>query len=101
LSLVSSTPSGQWEFGWELYRLAAQVQRKRPFQAAAVVLDELSARTGETALLAVYDPWRMARMFVAASPSHHSVRFVPELLTWLPMHAGASAAANLAFRPDA
>jgi DNA-binding IclR family transcriptional regulator len=40
-------------------------------------------------------------MFVAASPSWHSVRFVPELFTWMPAYAGASATAVLAFRPEA
>jgi IclR family transcriptional regulator, acetate operon repressor len=95
LGLVASS-GGQWELGWELFRLASIVQAKHPFQGAAEVLEELSARTGETALLAVYDAHRRERMFVAASQSRQSVRFVPELLSWLPMHAGASALAILA-----
>jgi IclR family transcriptional regulator, acetate operon repressor len=98
LGLVASS-GGQWELGWELFRLASIVQAKHPFQGAAEVLEELSARTGETALLAVYDAHRRERMFVAASQSRQSVRFVPELLSWLPMHAGASALAILAYRP--
>lgn len=99
LSLVASS-GGQWELGWELFRLASIVQAKHPFQGAATVLDELSARTGETALLVVYDARRRERMFAAASQSRQSVRFVPELFSWLPMHAGASALAILAYRPD-
>jgi DNA-binding IclR family transcriptional regulator len=99
LSLVSSG-GGQWALGWELFRLASIVQAKHPFQGAAEVLDELSAHTGETALLTVYDPHRGERMFAAASQSRQSVRFVPELLNWLPMHAGATALAILAYRPD-
>jgi DNA-binding IclR family transcriptional regulator len=99
LSLVSSG-GGQWELGWELFRLASIVQAKHPFQGAAEVLDELSGRTGETAILAVYNPRRRERMFAAASQSRQGVRFVPELLSWLPMHAGASALAILAYRPD-
>jgi IclR family transcriptional regulator, acetate operon repressor len=99
LSLVSSS-AGQWELGWELFRLASIIQAKYPFQGAAEVLDDLSARTGETALLTVYDPRRRERMFAAASQSRQGVRFVPELLTWLPMHAGASALAILAYRPE-
>lgn len=99
LSLVSSR-SGQWELGWELFRLASVVQSRHPFQGAAEILGELSEGTGETALLTVYDPRRQQRMFAAASQSPQSVRFVPELLTWLPMHAGASALAILAYRPD-
>jgi IclR family transcriptional regulator, acetate operon repressor len=99
LSLVASS-GGQWELGWELFRLASIVQAKHPFQGAEAVLDELSASTGETALLAVYDARRRERMFAAASQSRQSVRFVPELFSWLPMHAGASALAILAYRPD-
>lgn len=99
LSLVASS-GGQWELGWELFRLASIVQARHPFQGAAEILDELSTRTGETALLAVYDARRRERMFTAASQSRQSVRFVPDLYSWLPMHAGASALAILAYRPD-
>jgi IclR family acetate operon transcriptional repressor len=99
LSLVASH-GGQWGLGWELFRLASIIQAKHPFQGAAEILEELSARTGETALLTVYDARRRERMFAAASPSRQSIRFVPDLFSWLPMHAGASALAILAYRPD-
>jgi IclR family acetate operon transcriptional repressor len=99
VSLVN-TSAGQWELGWELYRLASLAQRKRPFLAAARVLDELSDVTGETAFLAVYDPRRHERMYVATSPSRRSVQFVPQLFAWLPLHATASAMAILAHRPE-
>jgi len=92
--------AGQWELGWELFRLASIVQTRQPFRAAASTLRELSRRTGETSLLAVYDPARHRRMFAAAAVSEQSVRFVPDLYSWLPMHAGASALAILAFRPE-
>jgi IclR family KDG regulon transcriptional repressor len=101
VSLVALAENGQWELGWELYRIAAIAQSKRPYQAAAAVLDSLAKQTSETALLTVYDPRRRARMFVAAAPSRHSVRFVPDLFTWMPAYAGASAKAVLAFRPEA
>jgi IclR family transcriptional regulator, acetate operon repressor len=100
VSLLSASAPGQWELGWELYRIASLAQRKRPFLAAAEVLDDLSDLTGETAFLAVYDPHRHERMYVATSPSHRSVRFVPQLFTWLPLHATASAMAILAHRPE-
>jgi DNA-binding IclR family transcriptional regulator len=99
LSLVSSS-EGQWQLGWEIFRLAAIIQAKHPLLGATAVLDELSNATGETALLVVYDANRRQRMFVAASQSRHSVRFVPELSAWLPMHASASAFAVLAYRPE-
>jgi len=100
VSLVSPLVSGQWELGWELYRIAALAQRKRPFQAASQVLDELTNATGETSLLTVYDPRRASRIYVATSQSPRSVRFVPELFKWQPLHATASALAILAFRPE-
>ena len=99
VSLVSAE-GGQWELGWELFRLASLVQTKRPFRAATSTLRELSRRTGETSLLAAYDPAKHRRMFVTAALSIQSVRFVPDLYSWLPMHAGASALAILAFRPE-
>jgi IclR family transcriptional regulator, acetate operon repressor len=98
VSLVTPSASGQWELGWELYRIASLAQRKQPFQVAGSVLNELSEMTGETAVLAVYDHPRRARMYVATSPSRRSVRFVPDLFKWLPLHAAASAMAILAFR---
>ncbi|GGH47012.1 IclR family transcriptional regulator [Microbacterium album] len=91
---------GRWELGWEFHRLAALSQQRQPFRIAGPVLRALSDRTGETALLAVYDPGRRRRMFVAqAEAEGHAVRFVPELYAWLPMHAGASALAILAYLP--
>ncbi len=99
-SLVSPSASGQWELGWELYRIATLAQRKRPFLAAAQLLDELSERSGETAFLAVYDSQRQERMYVAASPSSRSVQFVPQLFKWLPLHATASVIAILAHRTE-
>jgi IclR family transcriptional regulator, acetate operon repressor len=100
VSLVNSSASGQWELGWELYRIASLAQRKRPFLAVAELLDELSAITGETAILAVYDRQRRERMYVATSPCRRSVQFVPQLFTWLPLHATASVMAILAHKSE-
>ncbi|MDA8044304.1 MAG: hypothetical protein M0Z30_03560 [Actinomycetota bacterium] len=100
VSLVTMSPSGRWELGWELYRLASLAQRKHPFQAATEILDELSETTGETTLLTVYDPHRKARMYVATAPGRRSVRFVPDLFKWLPLQAAASALAIIAYRPE-
>ncbi len=99
-SLVNVSPSGQWELGWELYRIASLAQRKRPFLGVTEILDQMSELTGETAFLAVYDHQRRERMYVATSPSHRSVQFVPQLFTWLPLHATASAMSILAHRSE-
>lgn len=100
-SLVALAGPGQWELGWEFHRLAALAQRKQPFRVAADILETLRDETGETALLTVYDPHRRARMYVAAAESRYNVRFVPQLFAWMPAHAGASALAILAYRPEA
>ena len=98
--LVTSSPSGGWELGWEFFRLSTLAQRRRPFAAAGPVLERLRDVSGETAVLTVYDPGRRRRMFVDSAASHHSIRFVPELFSWLPMHAGATALAILAHRSE-
>jgi DNA-binding IclR family transcriptional regulator len=72
-----------------MYRIASLAQRKRPFSTASELLDELSDLTGETAFLSVYDARRRERMYVASSPSHRSVHYVPELFKWLPLQAVA------------
>lgn len=102
VSLVSVNAADRWELGWELHRIASLVGRKNPYRAvAADILADLADITGESALLAVYDPKRLARMWIATAASRHSVRFVPRLYEWLPAHAGAGAHAILAHRPSA
>jgi DNA-binding IclR family transcriptional regulator len=100
VSLVNPTASGQWELGWELYRIASLAQRKQPFLAVMELLGELSHDTGETSFLAVYDHARRERMYVAMAPSPRSVQFVPQLFSWLPLQAAASAMAIVAHLPE-
>ncbi|MBK1789151.1 IclR family transcriptional regulator [Prauserella cavernicola] len=101
VSLVSPNAADRWELGWELHRIASLAARKTPYRAAAAdILDDLATSTGESALLAVYDAKRLARMWVATAASKHSVRFVPRLYEWLPAHAGAGGLAILAHRPE-
>lgn len=99
--LVAALPDGRWTLGWELYRVAANARKKLPFGNVQPVLDSVRDASAETAVLTVYDPGRGERMFVAASESRYSVRFVPPLMQWLPIHVGATALAILAFRPEA
>lgn len=98
--LVAQDTSGLWHLGWEFFRLSALGQRQYPFAEARPVLEQLQHATGETAVLTVYDTHRGERMFVDSVASDYSIRFVPELLAWLPMHAGASSHAILAYRPS-
>jgi len=98
--LVAQDASGSWHLGWEFFRLSALGQRHHPFAEARPILERLRDDTGETAVLTVYDRFRGERMFVDSVASKFSIRFVPDVLAWLPMHAGASSHAILAFRPD-
>ncbi|MFF2634814.1 IclR family transcriptional regulator [Microbacterium sp. NPDC057961] len=97
--LVARSPSGAWQLGWEFFRLGALAQSRRPYAEARPFLERLQKETGETAVLTVFDPARGERMFLDSVASDFSIRFVPQLLTWLPAHAGASSHAILAFRP--
>jgi DNA-binding IclR family transcriptional regulator len=96
--LAAPDANGQWQLGWELHRIAAHARRKMPYASIQPILDQLSHASGETAVLTVYDPQAGERMYVAAAPSRHSIRFVPQLLTWMPMSIGATALVILANR---
>lgn len=97
--LVASTSSGQWSLGWEFFRLATLGHRHQPFAVAGDILHRLCEVSGETSVLTVYNPGNGQRMFVDSVASRHSIRFVPELYLWMPMHAGATALSILAHRP--
>jgi DNA-binding IclR family transcriptional regulator len=97
--LAAPDANGQWQLGWELHRIAAHARSKMPYASVQPILDQLSEASGETAVLSVYDPRAGERMYVAAAPSRHSIRFVPQLLTWMPMSVGATALVILANRP--
>lgn len=97
--LAAPDANGQWQLGWELHRIAAHARSKMPYASVQPILDQLSNVSGETAVLSVYDPRAGERMYVAAAPSRHSIRFVPQLLTWMPMSVGATALVILANRP--
>ncbi|MDB6050228.1 MAG: transcriptional regulator, IclR family [Pseudomonas sp.] len=97
--LAAPDANGQWQLGWELHRIATHARSKMPYASVQPILDQLSRDSGETAVLSVYDPRAGERMYVAAAPSHHSIRFVPQLLQWMPMNVGATALVILANRP--
>jgi DNA-binding IclR family transcriptional regulator len=61
------------------------------------VLRELARRTGETALLTVYDESRHGSLCVDRIETTHSLRLTIEIGRVTPIHAGASAKALLAF----
>jgi DNA-binding IclR family transcriptional regulator len=61
------------------------------------VLRELARRTGETALLTVYDESRHGSLCIDRIETTHSLRLAIEIGRVTPIHAGASAKALLAF----
>jgi len=93
--------SGRYEVGLEFFRLAWRASSGFPLRKVALpLLNELVRRCRETAFLAVYDGQRMQMMFIASVESEHPLRYVVELHQWLPVHAGASGQAIMAFLPS-
>jgi IclR family acetate operon transcriptional repressor len=95
-----ATP-GRYMIGWELYRLSLKLNSNYTLQKlGGRLLHELTALTGETSVLAVYDHARMERMFVGAAFSSQPLRYVVRLHEWLPVYAGAAGLAIMAFLPE-
>ena len=90
------------EPGSESYRLALKVQPHVALRNAAMpVMQELVAKCNEAAFLGFYDASRLQMMFVAVINSNHPLRYVVPLNEWIPVHAGASGLAVMAFLSEA
>lgn len=93
--------TGLYNLGLEMVRLAHTAVERVPAQKIAVPhLRRLAGETGETALLGLYDRTRQEVMFTAAVESPQPLRYVNLMRTWLPLHAGATGLAILAFLPE-
>jgi DNA-binding IclR family transcriptional regulator len=101
-NLVDAGPvSGRYRLSLEFFRLAWRATSRLPFhQAALPILQSLVATCNETALLGLYDPKRLAMMFVEVVESAHPLRYELQLNRWLPVHAGATGLAIMAFLPE-
>ncbi len=97
--LVQQLPSsGRYVLGLEMLRLANIASARVPVRDAALRrMRALVDLCNETALLGVYDYGRQQMMFSTSVESGHSLRYAIELNKWLPVHAGASGLAILAF----
>jgi DNA-binding IclR family transcriptional regulator len=92
--------SGQYQVGMEFYRLASKVQSSLAIRNAGIpVMQDLVAQCNETAFLGLYDLSRMEMMFVAAVNSNHPLRYIVPINEWIPVYAGASGLAIMAFLP--
>jgi len=100
LGMVARTPAGNYRLGMEFLRLAWTASTRYPLREAANdVLDELTKRSGESSFFGVYNEQRRQMMFTLSVESSHALRYTLPQGVWLPVHAGASGLAILAFLP--
>jgi DNA-binding IclR family transcriptional regulator len=96
-----SEESGQYQLGTEFYRLALKVQAEFALRNVGVpIMRELVAQCNEAAFLGFYDSSRLEMMFVTFIDSSHPLRYVVPINEWIPVHAGASGLAVMAFLPE-
>lgn len=98
---ISSPSEGRYSLGIRFLKLTLQASNGFPLQEIGRAgLYDLVEETGETAVLSVYDAARQEMSFVATVDSPQPVRYVADLLnTWMPIYAGATGHAILAFLP--
>ena len=101
LGMVTRAPAGSYRLGLEFLRLAWTASSRFPLRdAASDVLAELAARSGESSFFGLYNEQRHQMMFAVSVESPHPLRYTVPQGVWLPLHAGASGLAILAFLPD-
>lgn len=101
LGLVSRLPNGSYRLGLEFLRLAWTTTQRYPVQALSTdTLHALTKDSGESSFFGVYSEQRREMMFTLTVESAHPLRYTLPLRQWLPLHAGASGLAILAFLPE-
>lgn len=102
LGLVSRTENGSYRLGLEFLRLAWTTVDRYPLQEVSTdTLQELAEHSGETTFFAIYGEQRKQMMFSLAVESSHPLKYTLPLKQWLPLYAGASGLAILAYLPAA
>lgn len=100
LGMVSRSETGNYRLGLEFLRLAWTASSRFPLRdAARDVLADLAERSGESSFFGVYNSQRRQMMFAVSVESPHPLRYTVPQGVWLPLHAGASGLAILAFLP--
>ncbi|MGO4588124.1 IclR family transcriptional regulator [Micrococcaceae bacterium Sec5.1] len=100
LGLVSRTANGSYRLGLEYLRLAWTTTERYPIQEVSRdTLQELTEQSGESSFFAVFGEQRLKMMFALVVESSHPLRYTLPLRQQLPLHAGASGLAILAFLP--
>lgn len=93
--------TGRYSLGLGFLRLAWKAADRHSVREIALpLLKELVDATRETALLALYDPSRQEMMLAATVDSPHPIRQMRQIAEWLPVTAGATGLAILAFLPE-
>jgi IclR family acetate operon transcriptional repressor len=100
--LVQSDPTTRgYRLGLEFHRMAWRATARFPVrQVALPLMRELVGRCNETAGLGLYDGARMEMIVAEVVESSHPLRYVIELNQWMPVYAGASGLAIMAFLPE-
>jgi IclR family acetate operon transcriptional repressor len=99
--LVARTEEGEYTPGLELYRICASIAKQiSPANIARPHLENLAQESGEATLFAIYEATRQEMMFIDKVEASHPLRYVIDLNQWMPVHAGATGLAILAFLPD-
>lgn len=100
--MVTREAGGTYALGMEFHRLAWRSAALMPLKKAALpVLQDMRERSGETAVLGLYDSSRRQVLFAVTLESPNPLRYVLEQNVWLPVHAGATGQAIVAFLPPA
>lgn len=100
LGLVGRTETGNYRLGLEFLRLAWTTVDRYPLQEVSTdTLRELAEHSGETSFFAIYGEQRQQMMFSLAVESSHPLRYTLPLKRWIPLYAGASGLAILAYLP--
>lgn len=90
--------TSRYLLGSQLLRLANIAVAKSPLgQIAHGPMIDLVETSGESALLGQFDPGRLEMMFVKIVESAVPLRYVLPLNQWMPLHAGASGLAIMAY----
>jgi IclR family acetate operon transcriptional repressor len=100
--LVQQDPQTErYSLGLGFLRLAWKAADHSSVREVALPhLKSLVDATGETALLALYDPLRHEMLIAATVDSPHPIRQMRPIGEWLPITAGATGLAILAFLPE-
>ncbi|MGW1024348.1 IclR family transcriptional regulator [Streptomyces sp. NPDC002577] len=100
LGMVGRTPAGNYRLGMEFLRLAWTANARFPLREATLdILSDLAQGSGESSFFAVVNEQRRQMMFAMSVESPHPLRYTVPQGVWLPLHAGASGLAILAFLP--